>query len=127
MSESLRLDPRIGVLNSGKYYAFVNGYDHPETVGTLEHVQRALETTEHRNKARPDQLWNVVLRFQYPAWDEVDGITYRDIQAKSKSEAIAYARKMASNDGHTIGGGKGRYWFTAISVKNHIDQQLMCE
>lgn len=36
------LDPRIGTLNSGRFYAFVQGYDQPETVGTLEEVEIAL-------------------------------------------------------------------------------------
>jgi hypothetical protein len=124
----MQLDPRIGALSSGVYYAFADGYDHPETVGTLAQVQRALRLVdvpaiEKRNnpvvhgreyvKAVADQLWNVVLRFQYPAWDEADGIVYWGIQAKSKSEAVSIARRMAARDGHTVGGGKGRYWFAA--------------
>ncbi|AFU86755.1 hypothetical protein D869_gp159 [Caulobacter phage CcrRogue] len=36
------IDPRIGVLNSGVYYAYVNGYHQPETRGTLEEVEIAL-------------------------------------------------------------------------------------
>ncbi|MBW7886404.1 MAG: hypothetical protein H3C34_28010 [Caldilineaceae bacterium] len=55
----------------------------------------------------------MVLRFQYPAWDEVDGIVYTGIVARSKSEAISQARLLAAKDGHTIGGGKGRYRFAA--------------
>ena len=52
------------------------------------------------------------MRFQYPAWDEVDGLVYQDIQAATKAEAYAVARRMADNDGH-LHGGKGRVTFTA--------------
>jgi hypothetical protein len=38
----MNLDPRIGVLNSGVYYAFAHGYNKPETRGTLEEVEIAL-------------------------------------------------------------------------------------
>lgn len=40
------LDPRIGVLNSGVYYAFVNGYHAPEVRGTREEVEIALGLRE---------------------------------------------------------------------------------
>jgi hypothetical protein len=36
------LDPRIGVLNSGQYYAFAHGYDKPAKYGTLDEVEVAL-------------------------------------------------------------------------------------
>jgi len=38
----MHLDPRIGVLNSGRYYAFVDGYNKPEFVGSLEEVELRL-------------------------------------------------------------------------------------
>lgn len=53
----------------------------------------------------------VTLRFQFPAWDEKDGITFEE-QARSKSDAIRYARSQATNDGHSAT-GKGRATFTA--------------
>ena len=37
-----QLDPRIGTLANGQFYAFAHGYDQPETVGTLQQVERAL-------------------------------------------------------------------------------------
>ena len=40
------LDPRIGVLNSGQFYAFAHGYDKPETVGTRLQVEQALGITK---------------------------------------------------------------------------------
>jgi len=57
----------------------------------------------------------VTIRFQYPAWDEINGIVYSDVLARSKSDAIAWVRTMARGDGHT-GTGKGRYTFAAEAV-----------
>lgn len=57
------------------------------------------------------QEYTVTLRFQYPAWDEKNGIPYT-VTAKSKSEAIESARRQAYNDGHLCG-GKGRVTFKA--------------
>ena len=120
------LDPRIGVLNSGKFYCFPHGNGKPELVGTLEEVEVALGlrraspaptalTLTPSNK----RLWKVTLKFQYPAWDEVDGIEYQDIVASSKAEANAIVRRRASNDGH-LAGGKGRATFTAIEQEVSI-------
>lgn len=109
------LDPRIGVLNSGKFYAFAHGYDKPETVGTLEEVEVALGLRQvmpvhsaGQAKARTLHQYTVTLRFEYPSWDERDGIMYEEIYGYSKSDAIKTVRKRAEHDGHT-----GRYWFTA--------------
>ncbi len=55
--------------------------------------------------------YTVTLRFQFPAWDEKDGIDFT-IRAKTKAEAVKYARARAERDGHT-GGGKGRLTFKA--------------
>jgi len=107
------LDPRIGTLNSGCYYAFPNGYDAPEVVGTQQEVEVALGLRSMAPViATNGDRYTVTLRFQYPAWDEVGGIVYADILARTKAEAIADARRMARDDGHT-GTGKGRYTFTA--------------
>lgn len=115
------LDSRIGVLSSGQFYAFANGYDRPETVGTRHEVEQALgiaivkapePVSEHQNALK---RFNVVMRFEYPAWDEVDGISYDAIQAISKSDANRQARRLAERDGHAIG-GRGRYFFTATEV-----------
>lgn len=59
--------------------------------------------------------FNVRMFFQFPAWDEVDGIPYDLIEAASKSEAIARARRQAERDGHAVS-GRGRYWFRAELV-----------
>lgn len=112
------IDPRIGALNIGKFYAFVNGYDKPETVGTLEQVETALglRVATASETAMKSLVWDVKLTFQYPAWDEVMGIDYPGIVAKSKSEANANARRKASRDGHLCG-GKGRVTLTATESK----------
>lgn len=112
------LDPRIGKLNCGKFYAFAHGYNKPETIGTLEEVEIAIGLRRQPGTAMQSgpkvQYWNVKLTFQYPAWDEVHGIDYHGISARSKSEANAIARRRAANDGH-LGGGKGRTTFTATT------------
>lgn len=110
------LDPRIGVLNSGRFYAFVNGYDRPEFTGTREEVEVALgiriaRTACVASKQIASRLWTVTLRFKHPAWDEVDGIVYAGIPAASKSDAVRSARVLATSDGHVT--GRGRHWFSA--------------
>lgn len=112
------LDPRIGQLNSGQFYAFVDGYDRPETVGTLDRIEAALGLRE-RPTASPvasQKVWNVTLTFQYPAWDEVRGLVYEGIAAASKSLANAQARLQAARDGHLFG-GKGRVTFKATEAQ----------
>ncbi|POR07681.1 hypothetical protein [Diaphorobacter sp. LR2014-1] len=123
------LDPRIGMLASGLYYAFVHGPHKPETIGTLAEVHAALglqygpdqacETvseastpTAAQRGAPTARRWLVTLRFAFPAWDEVDGILLGPFEAETKASAIMLARRQAREDGHTCT-GKGRYWFTA--------------
>lgn len=119
--KTTHIDPRIGALGSGKFYAFTNGYDKPETIGTLREVELALgihAASESKVQDKRDQevkAFDVVMRFQYPAWDEMDGISFTGIQAVSKAEAIKYARREAERDGHATT-GKGRYTFTATEV-----------
>lgn len=112
------IDSRIGILNSGVHYAFINGYDAPEFRGTLEEVEIALGIREPSEKrevitsASNEDHYTVTMTFEYPAWDEKDGIVYEDIVACSKADAIRQARTKAFVDGHAIS-GRGRYWFTA--------------
>jgi len=56
--------------------------------------------------------YRVTIRFQYPAHDERNGITYY-IDAASKSEAAKRARYQATRDGHLPSGGRGRVTVTA--------------
>lgn len=117
------MDPRIGMLmREGRslYYAFVDGYARPAVEGTLEAVevrlglrQRVAHTTASSRAVKPCKDWNVTMRFQHPAWDEKDGIEYRGISARSKSEANRIAARQARNDGHACG-HRGRYTFTAV-------------
>jgi hypothetical protein len=51
--------------------------------------------------------------FQYPAWNEVNGIPYT-VEASSKSEAIRKARREAERCGHD-GTQKGRRTFKVIA------------
>lgn len=112
-----QLDSRIGVLNSGKFYAFAHGYDKPETVGTLQEVERALGIAKAQcaKAAKTYKTFDVVMRFEHPAWDEMDGISYPGIQATGKADANKQARSVAERDGHASG-GRGRYTFTATEI-----------
>ncbi|MFZ7321314.1 hypothetical protein ACLS0R_03530 [Comamonas jiangduensis] len=65
--------------------------------------------------AKPLKTFDVVMRFEHPAWDEVDGLSYPGIRAFSKSAANKQARRQAEREGHAIG-GRGRYTFTATEV-----------
>lgn len=61
-----------------------------------------------------NQTFTVTLRFQFPAWNEMQGITY-EVRAKTKSDAIRFAKVLAERDGH-IGGhavSRGRATFKA--------------
>lgn len=113
----MTLDPRIGMLNSGAFYCFPNGYRNPEFSGTLEEVEAilGLRTSAIPAAAKPHvrKEFDVTMIFQYPAWDEVGGIVYTGIEADSKSEANAIARSKAESDGHFYG-GKGRVTFKAL-------------
>lgn len=115
----VHLDPRIGCLNGGRFYAYINGYANPPTIGTLSEIESALGVPPTTLAPMPprvaDRTWSVTMRFEHPAWDEIDGIEYTDIIASSKAEANQIARKRAQSDGHT-GSGKGRYFFSAKEI-----------
>ncbi|MFZ5533412.1 MAG: hypothetical protein ACOY5H_07795 [Pseudomonadota bacterium] len=110
------MNAQIGQLNGGKYYTYLNGYMAEPFIGTLEEVEEAMGLREKKEapaiKKRSIKSYTVTVRFQYPAWDEVDGIEYKGIDACSKSEANAIVRKLAADDGH-LGSLKGRVTFTA--------------
>lgn len=117
--EAGRLDPRIGVLNSGKFYAYAAGYNAQPTIGRLDEVEIALGLRRPRESPAADatpikngahKCFAVLVRFEHPAWDEREGIEYRDITASSKREANSIVRRRAFYDGHTLG---RRAWFTA--------------
>lgn len=70
-----------------------------------------IKAIQGQNPEKTFREYTVTMRFQYPAWDEKDGIQY-PIRAASKSDACAAARRQAYNDGHLCG-GKGRVTFSA--------------
>lgn len=53
----------------------------------------------------------VHVTFKYPAWDERDGL-HLLVSARTKADAIKYARRQVRNDGHT-----GVLYFKAIEVE----------
>lgn len=114
------MHPAIGQLLNGKFYCYINGYSAEPFVGTLDEVGVAMglraapeaSSTAAVQSAPIQKTYTVTLTFQYPAWDELDGITYPGIQADSKAEANMTARRLAEVDGH-LGSGKGRATFRA--------------
>lgn len=118
------MHPSIGQLSNGQFYAYVNGNDAEPFMGTLEQVEVAmglrapLEPAPADEKVMPDEptpqrkTFNVTMRFQHPAWDEVDGVLFEGIVADTKREANEEARRMA-NSNDLLGWGKGRVTFTA--------------
>lgn len=120
------MHPAIGQLSNGTYYSYIHGHDAEPFMGTLGQVEAAmglrqaspaasvseLHAAPQAGAAPADRTYSVTLTFQYPAWDEVDGIKYHDIQADSKSAANSFARKLAELNGH-LGTGKGRATFVA--------------
>ncbi|PWD01940.1 MULTISPECIES: hypothetical protein [Pseudomonas] len=120
------MHPAIGQLSNGQFYSYINGHSEEPFFGTLEEVEVAMGLREpivttpsfapaEQVDPAPAKSYTVTLTFQYPAWDEVNGIRYPDIRADSKSHANIIARRLACNDGH-LGGGKGRLTFTATEL-----------
>lgn len=58
--------------------------------------------------------FKVTMTFQFPAWDEVNGIEYL-MTGNTKADAVKSARRQAENDGHAVG-GRGKYWFRAVET-----------
>lgn len=57
--------------------------------------------------------YTVTARAKHPAWDEHDGITYREVFAKSKADAIKTVRRRHVNNGHV-----GVWYFTATGTED---------
>ncbi len=114
------MDARIGTLmKEGRlvHYAFVDGYNMPPFEGSRADVEQRLGVNVSGGAMRASRnlrvkSWTVTMRFEHPAWDEVDGIEYRNIPARNRSEANRAAARQAESDGHAVS-GRGRYWFTA--------------
>jgi len=60
-------------------------------------------------------IYTVTITKQFPAWDEKEGIVYRDIAANTKRDAIKIVRDHARWDGHT-GPGMGRCYYSAVKA-----------
>lgn len=116
------MDARIGKLNNGTFYAYVNGYAAEPVMGTLEQVEAALGLrpatlpVQAVKPSKEPKTFSVRMTFEYPSWSTVDGILYTGIIASSKQEACKRARKMAEDAGHAVG-GIGKYWFKAEEEK----------
>ena len=63
--------------------------------------------------------YTVTLRYQFPNWDETKGLRYT-IEADSKSSAIRYARRRATDDGNAGPGlHHGRQTWSAVPFDDY--------
>jgi hypothetical protein len=101
LSISSCLDPRIGKLNSGRYYCFPNGYDKPELTGNLQQVQMALGIYSAKRNSEPKPLVRSKNRY-YLVSVQPKVVTYAgsstfgeytvEVLARSHAEAIKIVR-----------------------------------
>jgi hypothetical protein len=89
----MNLDPRIGTLNSGKCYAYVNGYAAEPVVGSLEEVELALGLRKPVAAAKPARTVRTFVVTVTP------GVTSWNVQeyevrvnARDRNEAMRRAR-----------------------------------
>lgn len=92
------LDPRIGYLNSGKFYAYVNGhgYGKEPTFGTLEEIEIALGL-----RVAPAPVSANIRKFRAPLLTFKARLTNPDgwseeweVEARNKTEARAKVAAM---------------------------------
>ena len=99
------MDSRIGKLNSGTYYAYVNGYNQEPVMGTLEDVEIALglrqKATVTAQKAENVKTYVVRIVSKYPSYNEPAEGSDWECVARNVNDAIKQARKMMSDGGHT--------------------------
>lgn len=62
-------------------------------------------------------IYQVTIRYQHPAWNVQDGVTY-EVNAVSKRDAISQVRRIAERDGNAGRGLMlGRQTFTARAAQ----------
>ena len=109
--DSARLDPRIGKLNSGKYYCYPDGNGKPEFIGTLEDVEAKLGIRSapakqaEQQPAKPSSLkeYEVTVTPRIVTYGSHGATTESTmtVHAKTSSEAISKARAMVRDGGHS--------------------------
>jgi hypothetical protein len=98
-SHSEPLDPRIGILANGTYCCFANGYNQPETIGTLAEVQAALgigkaaPTGPQRPTPRTYSV-TVTPAITIYAGTNTFGQYTVQVQASTRSQAISLVRQQ---------------------------------
>ena len=91
------LDPRIGLLGSGSFYCFPQGYSKPEFVGTQEEVEAALGLRSPALQAGDRKQLREYTVFVSPkivtfAGSGTFGEYQQDVFARTRAEAIKIAR-----------------------------------
>jgi hypothetical protein len=107
----MNLDPRIGALNNGKFYAYVNGYQAEPVTGTLPEVEVALGL----RKAAPKVCtFLVTVTPGVTSWNVQQ---YQvEIDARDRNEAIRRARSQYNENVGIRNNGAAR--FSARLVSN---------
>lgn len=90
LAEESVMDSRIGILNSGKFYAYANGYGKPPVVGTLADVEIALGLRKPVKKLRA-YIVSVTPKKEFHFNSGVDFI---EVQALDANQAIKKVREM---------------------------------
>ncbi|WP_199028810.1 hypothetical protein [Ralstonia sp. ASV6] len=96
----MNLDPRIGLLSSGKFYTFPNGPHKPEFIGTLEEVEARLGLPEScAEEAQPVKLRSL-----------------RDFEVTVKPKVVAHSGGGWSGASQTFG-----EYTVRVSARTHSD------
>jgi len=101
------MNPRIGKLSSGKFYAFLNGYSNEPTYAATSEELEAILAGEVvaapqvavKLMAKKSKMYAVVASLTSPScYNTAYNI---EVVASTKVEAVSRARKMVQGLGHT--------------------------
>lgn len=100
----MSLDPRIGVLNSGKFYCFPKGNGQPEFIGTREEVETILGIRPAVAKSAKIRRYKVTVTPKIATYaGSWRGEEYSvEVDAHNNSEAITKVRQQRNAE-------EGRY------------------
>lgn len=82
-------------------------------------VEMTTTTKGENMRETEDKTYVITVRFQFPAWNDKNGIESDPVVAASKKEAIKIARRQLDRDGHTgTAVCKGLQWFSAKEIES---------
>ena len=101
------MDQRIGTLNSGKCYAYVNGYNAEPVTGTLAEVETALGLRKPAKPVRQVRTYAVTVTPGVESWNVKEYTV--EIDARDRNEAIRRAREQYDETVGVRNNGGARY------------------